>query len=162
MVRKKDKTSLIKEVESLSKELLKLMSSKGKIEVSEDKENDAIRVDIESDDEAGLLIGTRGETLNAIQIALGMMIKQKTGEWKRIIVNVGDWREKQEEHLKEIASQVAERAIETDEPQTLYNLKPSHRRIVHMALKETGGVKSESFGEGEERYLVVTPEDKSK
>ena len=153
MVKKKDEASLIKEVKSLSKELLKLMSSKGKVKVSDDKENDAIRVDIETEDEAGLLIGTRGETLNAIQIALGTMVKQKTGEWKRIIVNVGDWREKQEEHLKEMASQVAERAVETDEP---------HRRIVHMALKEIGGVKSESFGEGEERYLVVTPEDKSK
>ena len=162
MVKKKSETSLIKEVRSLSKELLKLMSSKGKIKVSDDKENDAIRVDIETEDEAGLLIGTRGETLNAIQIALGMMFKQKTGEWKRIIVNVGDWREKQEEHLKEMASQVAERAVETGDPQTLYNLKPSHRRIVHMALKEIGGVKSESFGEGEERYLVVTSEDKSK
>ncbi len=139
----------------LSEELLKLMGSKAKVAVSEDKDNEAIVVNVETEDETGLLIGHHGETLSSIQAALGMMMKQKVGEWIRIIVNVGDWREKQESHLRELAQEVAQRAKETGSPQPIYNLTPAQRRLVHMELALDPEVTSESTGEGEERYLVV-------
>jgi spoIIIJ-associated protein len=148
----KDKVSL---VQKLADRLLELMGTKAKAVVSEDKKNEAIKVDIETDTETGLLIGRHGETLDALQVILGMMVFQESKEWARIIVNVGDWREKQEDQLKSLALQAAERARETGEPQTLFNLNASQRRIVHMVLTEEEDIETESSGEGKERYLVI-------
>lgn len=147
-----------KNVETLQKladELLSLMSVKAKAETSYDKENEAYVVNIDAGDETGLLIGKKGETLGSIQMLLGIMLKQKLGEWNRVVVNVGDYREKEEGYLKSLAEGAAQRAKETGEPQSLYNLKPWQRRIIHMHLSEDSAIATESLGEGEERYLVV-------
>ena len=133
------------------------MGSKAKAEVSFDKENEAFMVEIKTEEEVGLLIGRHGETLKAIETAIAMMLKQKTGEWARVVVNVGDWRQKQEEYLNNLADQAAQRAKETKEPQPIYNLSAAQRRIIHMALSKNQDVTTESVGEGEERYLVVKP-----
>ena len=135
--------------------LLELMGTKAKAVVSEDKENEALKVDIETETETGLLIGRHGETLDALQVILGMMLFQESKEWSRIVVNVGDWREKQEDQLKSLALQAAERARETGEPQSLFNLNASQRRIVHLILSEEKDIETESSGEGKERFLVI-------
>lgn len=145
----------VDEIKKIAEGLLKLMGSKATLTVSEDKENDAIVVNLETDDEAGLLIGNRGDTLNSFQSIIGMLFRQKTGDWQRILVNISDWRERQEERLVSLAHQTAERAIETSEPQTLYNLSASERRVVHLTLSENDQIETESQGEGKERFLVV-------
>ena len=150
----------IKIVEEYAVELLTLMGTSAKIEVYEDKNNDAIKVDIKSEEELGLIIGKRGETLLSIQSVLGMMVKQKTSDWVRIIVNVGDWREKEEQYLENLAMQTADRVKDTGEAQELYNLSASQRRIVHMVLSEVDGIETESLGEGKGRYLIVKPKGK--
>jgi len=145
----------IKVLQELTDEMLSLMSVSAKAEVSFDEKEDAFTVNIEAGDATGLLIGKKGDTLTSLQVILGMMLKQKTGEWKRVVVNVGDYREKEEDYLKGLADSAAARAKETGEPQSLYNLKPWQRRIIHMFLSEKEGIATESVGEGEERYLVV-------
>lgn len=150
---KKDTELLQKTVD----ELFGLMSVTAKAEVSFDKKQEAFIVNIEAGDMTGLLIGKKGETLTSLQTVLALMLKQKTGDWMRVIVNVGDWREKEEDYLKSLAESTAARAKESGEPQNLYNLKPWQRRIIHMYLSEESGVTTESMGEGEERYLVVKP-----
>jgi spoIIIJ-associated protein len=145
----------IKVVEELANELLNLMGTKAKAKVSEDKENEAIKVDIGASEEMGLLIGHHGETLSSFQTLLGMILRQKTGEWTRVIVNVGDWREKQEDYLRRLAEQTAQRVKETSQEQALYNLSPSQRRIIHIALSSDPDLETESLGEGKERYLVI-------
>src|SRR3989304_8034230 len=91
--------------QKLSEERLTLMGVDAKIEVSEDKENQALVIDISSENETGLLIGRHGQTLLSFQSMVGMILKQKLGEWTRVIVNVGDWRQKEEENLKSLATQ---------------------------------------------------------
>lgn len=140
-----------------TEDLLGLMSVGAKVDVSYDKKQDVFIVDIDSSEATGLLIGKRGETLSGLQTLLGFSVKQKFDEWKRVIVNVGDYREKEENYLRDLAKNSAERAKETGEPQNLYNLKPWQRRVVHLALAEESGISTESVGEGEERYLVIKP-----
>lgn len=152
---KKITDKAVKAVNELAEELFSLMGTSVDFEVSKDEKNNAVFVDIDAGEETGLLIGYRGETLASIQAALGMMARQKTGDFVRIIVNVGDWREKQEEQLKSLAVQAAQRARETGESQPLYNLNAAQRRIVHMVLSEEEDIETESHGEGEDRYLVV-------
>ena len=155
MPKTKKSKSKIEIVESVAKELLELMGATVKPEVFEDEQNDAIVVSLKTEDEAGLLIGRHGQTIESLQAAIGMLAKEKLGEWTRVVVNVGDWREKQEEYLKSLAVSAAERAKTTGEEQPLYNLTPSQRRVIHMALSEDPEIATESLGEGEERYLVV-------
>jgi spoIIIJ-associated protein len=144
-------------VEKIYKELFELIEIEVESEIIADEENEAVKININAGDQAGLLIGNRGETLYSLQSIIGMMVMRKTGDWVRVIVNVDDWRERQEERLKNLATQTAERALESGEEQRLYNLKPSQRRIVHMTLKENDEVDTESSGEGRDRYLVVRP-----
>lgn len=139
----------------LTEELFGLMLVKADIAVSFDKVNDAYVVNVEAEDKTGLLIGKKGDTLSSIQLVLGILFKQKIGEWNRVVVNVGDYRQKEEDYLKNLALAAANRARETGEPQNLYNLKPWQRRVIHLALSEDKEVETESQGEGEERFLVV-------
>jgi len=155
MTKAKKSKSKIEIVESVAEELLELMGVTVKPKVFEDKQNEAIVVSLDNQDEAGLLIGRHGQTIESLQAAIGMLAKEKLGEWTRVIVNVGDWREKQEEYLKSLAVSAAERAKTTGEEQPLYNLTPSQRRVIHIALSEDPEIATESVGEGEERYLVV-------
>ena len=150
----------VKKVEKFVKKLFSLIGVDAETEVYEDKQNEAIKIDIKSENEVGLLIGKRGDTLFSIQSIVGLYLKQLTGDWVRVIVNVGDWREKEEQYLRNLATTTAERATSTKEPQELYNLNPSQRRIVHMALSEIKQVSTSSQGEGKERYLIVSPKDK--
>lgn len=148
------------ELKKITTELFSLLSIDASIEVTEDTAEDAQKVylvTIDAPREAGLLIGAHGSTLHAIQSFLAMALKQKTGEWVRVVVDIGDWRQKHEEHLTALAKQTAERAKATGEAQQLYNLTPSQRRIVHMALSQEEGITTESEGEGAARYLVVRP-----
>lgn len=147
-----------KKIDSLQKiaeELLGLMLVDGKIVTSFDKENDAYVVNVEASDKTGLLIGKKGDTLSSIQMVLGILFKQRVGEWNRVVVNVGDYRQKEEDYLKNLALSAANRAKETGEAQNLYNLKPWQRRVIHLALSDDKDIETESQGEGEERFLVV-------
>ncbi|QQS39054.1 KH domain-containing protein [Candidatus Woesebacteria bacterium] len=151
---KQDPASIVEEI---ARELLRLMGSGADLEVKEDSVNDAILVDIKTEKESGLLIGSRGETLLALQTVISMIYKSKTGEWVRVLINVADWREKQNEKLNHLAVTSAQRAAETGEDVPLFNLSPAQRRIVHMALVDNKEVETESVGEGQDRHLVIHP-----
>ena len=150
----KEKPEILKEVVN---ELFSLMATDVKSSVSFNEGDEIFTVDIDAGDATGLLIGKRGETLLSIQNVLSVLFKQKTGEWSKIVVNVGDYRQKEEEYLKDLATTTAQRAIETGTAQNLYNLKAWQRRIVHMALADNKDVETTSEGEGEERFLIISP-----
>lgn len=143
-----------KTIQKLTEELLNLTGVSASVEVIDLGKN-TYEVNLSTDDETGLLIGFRGENINAIQTVLGIMLKGQTGDWVRLVVNVGDYRQKQEEKLKELADSCADRAIETKEPQPIYNLTAGQRRAVHMHLAERDDVITESEGDEPQRYLVI-------
>jgi len=128
-------------VKKVAEKLLKLMGTSAKISVSEDEENEAILIDLDTEEEAGLLIGVRGETLSSLQTIIGMIVRQKTGEWFRVLVNISDWRERQRERLESLARQAADRARDTGEPQ--FSLS-SPTRIVMPALNSPSNTRSDS------------------
>lgn len=147
-------------IKKVTLELLEKVGIEAEVEVAKEKSEDgqeAFMVGINAPKEAGLLIGAHGSTLHAIQSFVAMAVKQLTGDWVRVVVDIGDWREKHEEHLTSLAKAAAERAKQTGEAQPLYNLTPSQRRVVHMALSTEEGVVTESEGEGVSRYLVIKP-----
>lgn len=145
----------IKTIKKEALELLELMQIKATVDVGQ-KEG-GFEIKIEAGEENGILIGKRGDTIDSLQYMIGIFLREILEEGEHIVVNVGDWREKKEDYLKNLAQETAARALETGEAQPLYNLSPAERRIVHMTLAEEKSVLTESQGEGDERYLVVKP-----
>lgn len=143
-------------IKKTAEKLLSLLGVKANVDVVEDKENEAWRVGIETED-AGVLIGHHGETIGALQLLLGQLVYKKKDVWERILVNVGDWRERREETIRGLARSAAQRAKDSGEPQSLFDLTAAERRIVHLELAEDEDVRTESEGEGRERHLVVKP-----
>lgn len=150
------KKAIEKVVEDIAAETLSLLGIEGKIDVSQNKESESVTVQLETQ-EAGILIGHHGETIDALQVFLNQAVFNKTGEWYRIIVNIGDYRERREESLQSLAEGAAAKAKETGQPQHLFNLKPNERRIVHMVLADDATLTTESEGEGRDRHIVVKP-----
>lgn len=140
--------------------LLSLIGVSGDVAVVEDKENDAFLVDIKTED-AAILIGRHGETIDALQTILGQIIFKKSGEWKRVIVDVDGYRDKQKDVLAAMANQIADRAKETGQPQSIFDLTAGQRRIVHMVLTEDPEVETLSEGDGRDRHIVVKLKTKS-
>jgi spoIIIJ-associated protein len=102
--------------------------------------------------ESGLLIGRHAETLDAMQHILRLLY-QKDYE-KPVVLNINDFRESREEYIRDLATRMAERVVETGHPQSLH--LPAHeRRLVHMALAENDKVTTQSEGEGPYRVLQI-------
>jgi spoIIIJ-associated protein len=145
-----------KDIKKLLDELFDLIGIKVKVDVKKDGE--AYKVEIDPGESAGLLIGGHGLTLAALQSFVAIAIKQQTGEWLTIIVDIAGWSEKQNQRLIEMAEQTAARVIQTGEEQKLYNLTPLQRRVVHTALSTNADITTSSEGEGQDRYLIVKPQ----
>ncbi len=141
-------------IQKTSEEFLKQLGVSAEIKTEE--KDGAFEVQVETAD-TGILIGYHGETLASLQLILALMIYKKTGGWLRIMVNVGDWRQRREETLRQMALSTAERVVTTGEAVTLPDLSSFERRIVHLALTDHAKVVTESEGEGEERKLTIKP-----
>jgi spoIIIJ-associated protein len=150
----KEKAKTLKE---LADKLFSLMEIDANVSVAYSKDDKVFTVDVDASDATGLLIGKRGETLLSIQSILSMLFKEKVGSWERVVVNVGDYRQKEEEYLRNLATTTAQRAAETGTSQNLYNLKAWQRRVIHLVLADSKDVTTSSEGEGEERYLIISP-----
>ncbi|MCL5095614.1 MAG: KH domain-containing protein [Patescibacteria group bacterium] len=146
----------LKIIKTEAQKLLEYLMVEATIEVSE--KEDVYEVQIETED-TGILIGYHGETLTSLQLILSLILYKRLGSWLRLIVNVGDWRQKREEVLKQMALSAAERVIATDEAMVLPNLSSFERRIVHLILADHPKVTSSSEGEGVERKLIIKPKE---
>lgn len=144
----------ISTVESITKDLIERLGIEVTVATSE--KDEALQVELESP-EAGILIGHQGRNLEALQILIGQLVYKKTGEWTRVVMTVGDYRERQEKELRDLATLSAERAISEQSEIALSDLTPGERRIVHMALADHPDVVSESTGEGRDRKLIIRP-----
>lgn len=145
-------------VSELLENILGLLGMEGSFEVEE--KDEAIFVSIDTE-EPGKLIGKMGETLAALQLILNLALSRSVGmeNSKRVVVDVSDWRKGKEEDLAHKARGWAEEVLETKEPMELLPMPAWQRRIVHMTIEQTPGVRSESAGEGADRHLVISIDD---
>ncbi|OGG02859.1 hypothetical protein A2W14_06445 [Candidatus Gottesmanbacteria bacterium RBG_16_37_8] len=152
----------LSEIEKTVSELLEKLTVEAKVEVreetGEDKEEQVkhFRVNIETT-ESGLLIGHHGETINSLQLLVGVILYKKFKEWVRVIIDVGDYRKMREESIREMVNRIAAEVEQTGRPVELPYLSPLERRLVHMMLSEHEKVMSESQGEGKDRRVTIKP-----
>ena len=120
-----------------------------------DKENlGGPAFDIEGDD-AGLLIGRRGETLKSLQFLVKYMVSQKLGVNANLQVDVEGYQERRNEALSNMARRVAQRVMDSGNPISLEPMPANERRIVHLTLADHARVTTESAGSGMSRQVVV-------
>jgi spoIIIJ-associated protein len=136
------------------KEFFGLIGIDEPFEYTEDEE--AITITIDSQD-PGMIIGHHGDTLDSLQLVLSLIIAKSSGEFKRVSLEVGDYKKNRADYLRNLAEQTKQRVLTEGREIYLPSLKPWERREVHMYLSEDEEVVSESVGEGKERTLVVKP-----
>ncbi|MBO7217650.1 MAG: KH domain-containing protein [Clostridia bacterium] len=108
-------------------------------------------------DKLGVVIGRRGETLDALQYLTSLAANTGNGYYK-VTLNIGNYREKREKTLKELAKKVSAQVLSSGRSRTLEPMNPYERRIIHTVIQEIEGVTSNSVGEGSGRRVVVSPE----
>lgn len=105
----------------------------------------------------GVVIGHRGETLDALQHLVSLAANNSGGYFK-VTLNIGDYREKREQTLIGLATRVAQQVKRTSHNRALEPMSAYERRIIHTAVQEIEGVCSASTGEGKNRRVVIFPE----
>jgi spoIIIJ-associated protein len=143
-----------KKQEKLIKDFFVSLGIDAEIVVAEDEE--AISVVLETED-TGIIIGYHGETLESLQLILSLLLAKANGEFKRVSVEVGDYKKNRTEWLERLAVDAKERALSEGKEVYLSELKSWERRVVHLLLQDDKEVVSESSGEGKDRVLVVKP-----
>ena len=104
-----------------------------------------------------ILIGKRGETLNALQLIAGLAINKKLENKVRLILDAEGYRERREETLRRLARRLTERVRRTRSEVTLEPMTPSERRVIHMALQDDPWVETHSSGEEPYRKVIISP-----
>ena len=104
----------------------------------------------------GLLIGRRGETLASLQLLVSLIVGHRTKHRMRITIDAENYRERREENLRSLALRVAQQVRNYRRAIALEAMPPNERRIVHMALADSKDISTESMGEGEERRVVIS------
>ena len=110
-------------------------------------------------EDAGLLIGRRGETLRAMQFLLKFIVSQRLEARASLMLDVEGYQMRRYRTLANLARSVAEKVVATGRPVTLEPMPPDERRVVHMAIAEHPRVTTESVGMGDGRQVVVGLEE---
>ena len=109
-----------------------------------------------SGDGLGVLIGRRGETLDALQYLAGLVANRLEGDYYRIVVDSGNYREKREKTLENLAKKLSSQVIRTGRSVTLEPMNPYERRVIHATIQGIDGVTSSSIGEEPSRRVVIS------
>jgi spoIIIJ-associated protein len=111
---------------------------------------------------SALIIGKRGQTLDALQYLVDKIVNKQNEQRVRILVDVEGYLETRKANLKKLASRMADKAQRINKPVTIGQMNAYDRRIVHLHLKDNQAVRTQSMGEGYYRKLVIFPKKRRK
>ncbi|HHX73865.1 MAG TPA: KH domain-containing protein, partial [Firmicutes bacterium] len=138
-----------------TKGIMERMGLSGEVESERDAE--MLRLNV-SGQRMGMLIGKRGQTLNALQYLLNVVYhKHFPDQEGRLVLDVENYREKREKTLRTLAENLAKKAVRTRREVVLEPMTPQERRIIHTALQDSKAVTTYSQGEEPYRKVVIAP-----
>lgn len=129
------------------------------VKASADEDDDCVYVQLDCGNDFGFVIGRRGETLDAIQYLTRLVVNKGKDGYKRVSINAGNYREKREETLRELAKKNSARVKKYGRNVCLDPMNPYERRIIHTTVQEIEGVTSHSIGSESDRRVVITLAD---
>lgn len=142
-------------VRELVEGVLDELDLEGEVGVEEDE--DRIAVTVEGDADYGLLIGKRGQTIDALQLLCYQAAFRGMRERKRVVLDAAGYRERRRETLEGRADRAAEQALTANHVVEMDPMSAQERRVVHERLKERAGVETYSEGDEPHRCVVVAP-----
>ena len=126
------------------------------VRAANDPETGGPIIDLEGED-SGLLIGRRGQTLQSLQFIVNLIVRNQYGDGARVVLDVERYRQRRETSLRDMATKVASRGVQSNRSVALEPMSPADRRIVHTALTDHPGVVTESTGMGDDRKVNIMP-----
>ena len=135
-------------------DVTRLMGVEVTINARRDEEGN-VRVDMFGDT-LGILIGRRGETLDALQYLTSLYVNKGSEDYIRVTLDTENYRAKREEALRRLANRMANRAVKTGRKVVMEPMNPYERRILHSALQQNDAVTTHSEGEEPNRHVVIT------
>ncbi|HEX9415872.1 MAG TPA: RNA-binding cell elongation regulator Jag/EloR [Gaiellaceae bacterium] len=150
-----DESELAARVRELVERATHAMGLSCRIDIHEDEESVTASC---SGSELGLLIGKRGQTIDALQYLANAIVYRAFGEGaKQVVIDAARYRERRKATLETLALQAAERVRAGGDPVGLEPMTSIERKVVHLRLKDEPGVGTESEGVEPNRYVVVVP-----
>lgn len=140
-------------------ELTRLMGVDVSVHSRRDEDGN-VRVDMYGDT-LGILIGRRGETLDALQYLTSLYVNKGQENYVRVTLDTENYRAKREEALRRLANRMANRAVKTGRKVVMEPMNPYERRILHSALQQNDAVATHSEGEEPNRHVVITLKQQS-
>ena len=128
------------------------------VQLETQRKDNYLKIIIHSDN-SSILIGKNGRTLSSIQNILRSVLTNKTGMYINIILDVENYKEKQQKNIERLAIKLAKEVRKTKEPITMDSMNSYERRLVHSVLSDFKGIKTESEGEEPNRKVVIKPEE---
>ena len=144
----------LQRVEVLLEEIVDALELDAEVVVDERPDEIAAKVEGE---ELGLLIGRRGQTIDAVQLLCYRVAFRGKGERKRVSVDAAGYRERRRETVERQADRAADRALESGKEIELEPMTPTERKLVHDRLADRSGLETFSEGEEPERCVIVAP-----
>jgi spoIIIJ-associated protein len=130
------------------------------VQMTVEEEDNIVYVMVEGKD-SGIIIGRRGETLDAIQYLSCLAINNGTEEYKKVVVDVENYRKKRENTLIKLSNRLADRVMKTKKNITLEPMSPYERRIIHATLQNNKYVRTYSVGDEPNRKVVIAHQSNS-
>lgn len=144
--------------EQEARKVVEDLLNKMKIEYQIEKvecENGTVRINIVGND-MGLLIGRKGETINALQYIAGLIINRRRESRVRVVLDVEDYRKKREQSLESLALRLSDKVKQTRKNVVMRPMSSQERRIVHTVLQEDPQVVTYSMGDEPNRKVVIS------
>jgi len=139
-------------------ELLERMGIQAQVTVREPQEDQLLTLDIQGED-LSILIGPRGETLNALQYIARLIVSRELLRWVTFFLDVEGYRQRRAKELQDLARRMAERVALSKQPLALEPMPAHERRIIHITLRDYPLAITQSVGEGEHRRVTILPRE---
>ncbi len=154
VIKAKKKDSFLDEIQTYLDNLFKAMEVESKVTIDYDKDESVMNIDVAGPD-MGILIGKRGQTLDALQYLISLFVNKKSESYIRVKLDTENYRQRRKDTLENLARNIAFKVKRTRRSFTLEPMNPYERRIIHSSLQNDKYVATRSEGEEPYRKVVV-------
>ena len=154
IIKVKKKESFLDDIQEYLDNLFRAMDIEAKVTIDYDEENSTMDIDVAGPD-MGILIGKRGQTLDALQYLISLFVNKKSESYIRVKLDTENYRARRKDTLENLAKNIAFKVKRSRRSFTLEPMNPYERRIIHSALQNDAYVATRSEGEEPYRKVIV-------
>lgn len=156
VIRARKKNDVVDNIREFLEKVFGAMNIDAEILIEKEEDSNVINVELKGSD-MGILIGKRGQTLDALQYLANLAVNKNAGEYVKVKIDTEDYRKRRRETLENLAKNIAFKVKRTKRPVSLEPMNPFERRVIHSTLQNDRFVTTHSEGEEPYRHVVVTP-----